>query len=126
MLTKSQKIMAADGFPVKMFLTQAQRAAAWNANPNLGIEFTHSFKTPKEDKYHEMRAQLKREETDIRIRKMLGAQSSQSHKAFAIRHTREEMGCPTQPIHSHRHKEPSYEARRRKNGQWRSGNSASG
>jgi hypothetical protein len=83
MLTKSQRIMADNGAPAKLFLTQKQRTAAWNANPDLGVVFTHSLKDQKEDKFREMRKQLKNEETVIRIQKMKGALARKAMKLTA-------------------------------------------
>src|SRR5258708_2368254 len=87
MLTKAQKLMVADGFPAKLFLTAAQRSATWTRNSKIGINWTHSFKDPKEDKFREASQQIEQEiaaaqqdKTTRRITKML---AGQTRKALA-------------------------------------------
>lgn len=83
MLTKSQQLMVADGFPAILFQTREQRAAWWANHPDLGTIPTLSFKDdPKDDKFREMREQLERETTARRIQKLLGGQA---RKATMIR-----------------------------------------
>lgn len=82
MLTKSQKIMVADGFPAALLISQRQRAAWWTDHPDLGIVDTHSFKDSKEDNNREIREQLKQEATALRIRKLL---AGQARKTIAIK-----------------------------------------
>lgn len=71
-LTKAQQLMVDDGFPPKLFLTTAERAAVWEANPPKPMG---KFFDPREEQQKELRAQLKAEATRIRIAKLHAGQA---------------------------------------------------
>jgi hypothetical protein len=70
-LTKSQKIMVADGLPSSLLLTQEEREAAWDTNPPRQSTFTPIKKTdPAIEAFAFDQAEQKRLKTQSRIAKM--------------------------------------------------------
>jgi hypothetical protein len=84
-VSRAQQLMLDDGLPAQLLLTQEQRSESWKANPPP--QHHPAFYDAKNEQQRELRERLKREATELRIKKLLAnkARRAQQIKPEDIR-----------------------------------------